>query len=460
MIEERTTLCVFGATGFTGKRVAYEVAKQITLLHKASPSAFRWSIAGRRTEALETLLAEIRDLVGASAKDDKNNVAKGLLPDIVKADVNDVNSLGEMARSTRLVLNCVGPYHQYGENVVLSVIEASEAYAKQDLPPTHYIDLSGEPNFIERMVLAYRGRAKAAKSIILPAAAYDSVPAEFGTIFALSCLGKGVTPASVEMIAGFHAERGIAGHFATYACVVNGISPTGRSLLSSVRKQLYSRLPKAVPRVASMGLSAGIPKRPKKFSALTYDNEHDVFLIPHMAADPAVVRLGQSLTMEEDKSFEPAKFVGWFAIPSLSIALMMAFYFSLASFLVRFDFGRSLLLKYPKFFTGGVFSHEGPTNEQIQSTSFVSTFTARGYSHSSISEKTSRTPDVKVIVRVRGPEPGYSATPILFVTLARAILAEEDKIERGVSVPGAAMRKTTLIKMLNDDGRIKFERVQ
>lgn len=460
-MSDRTTLCVLGATGFTGKFVALEVARQISVLHKSTSTPFRWSIAGRRKDALLTIQSEIKELVGASSKNDQTNIEKGLLPSIVIADVNEIESIRTLANGTRLILNCVGPYYKFGENVILATIEASEKYKKSNQSPGHYIDLCGEPNFIERIVLEYRQRAKLAGSIVLPASAYDSVPAELGTHMAISLLGKGVTPASVEMLATFQTNGGwLAGHFATYACVVNGISPSGRQLLSRIRKKLYSQLPKATSKVATKGFSAGIPKREKRFGIVTYDKEQDALLLPHMAADPAVVRLGQSLTLEDDPNFEPVKFIGWFAIPTLYIALFMAFYGMLISFFSKFEFGRSLLLRYPKFFTGGVFSHEGPTQEQLDNTQFSSTFIARGVSHYALQEKTSREPDVKTIVRVRGPEPGYVSTPILFVSVARAILEHEKDILPGVSTPGAALRKTNLIKMINDDGRIKFDRIE
>lgn len=63
------------------------------------------------------------------------------------------------------------------------------------------------------------------------------------------------------------------------------------------------------------------------------------------------------------------------------------------------------------------------------------------------------------MIKIRGPEPGYIATPILFVAVALAILLEEDKVHKGVSVPGAALRDTTLIKSLNEDGRMTFKKI-
>lgn len=199
MSSSKTSLCVFGATGFTGKRVAFEIATQIQSFHQTGNGPFTWSIAGRNTSSLKAVREEIKTLVGASTTSgsDEKNVEKGLLPSLVEADVKDINSLSSMATSTKLVMNCVGPYAHLGENVVVAVLEASE---KSKGNSTHYIDLSGEPNFIEKMVLKYRSRAIKAGSIIIPASAYDSVPADMGTLFAKSHLGPDVVPASVEMI--------------------------------------------------------------------------------------------------------------------------------------------------------------------------------------------------------------------------------------------------------------------
>lgn len=209
----RTSLVVFGATGFTGKRVALEVANTITSFHrdiKESSRSFTWAIAGRRKDALQSVLDEIRSVVGANPSNDEVNTEKGLLPHLVEADVTKHDSLLTMAKSTQLVMNCVGPYAHWGEQVVVAVLEASEEFKSKGHPSTHYTDLSGEPNFIERIILKYRHRAKAAGSCILSAAAYDSIPADVGTFYAKEQLGCDVLPSSVEIITQFKTESSIA----------------------------------------------------------------------------------------------------------------------------------------------------------------------------------------------------------------------------------------------------------
>lgn len=52
------------------------------------------------------------------------------------ADVADEKSLLDMAKSCRVLVNCVGPYRFYGEAVVKACVEAK----------TDYLDISGEPH--------------------------------------------------------------------------------------------------------------------------------------------------------------------------------------------------------------------------------------------------------------------------------------------------------------------------
>ena len=66
------------------------------------------------------------------------------VPTIV-CDSNDDSSLIAMARQARLVLNCVGPYRFYGESVVEACVEAG----------AHHLDISGEPQYLEKTQLKY-----------------------------------------------------------------------------------------------------------------------------------------------------------------------------------------------------------------------------------------------------------------------------------------------------------------
>jgi len=91
----------------------------------------------------------------------------------VAADVSDVDSLRRMAQQCDVVINCVGPYRFYGENVVKACIAEG----------THHVDVSGEPQFLEKMQLLYHKEAEAKGVYIVGACGFDSIPADMGTVF-------------------------------------------------------------------------------------------------------------------------------------------------------------------------------------------------------------------------------------------------------------------------------------
>lgn len=80
--------------------------------------------------------------------------------------------------------------------------------------------------------------------------------------------------------------------------------------------------------------------------------------------------------------------------------------------LAKYESGRRFLLKHPRLFTLGTFSHEGPTSQQLAETSFSETFYAQGYSkelrdkHPNPEELRRVQPDVSLVTSVSGPEPG------------------------------------------------------
>lgn len=78
-------------------------------------------------------------------------------PTVLVADVADRDLLIATFRRTALVLNCSGPYRFLGEPVVEACIAAG----------ADYMDISGEPQFMEDMFLKYHEQAKAARTLII-----------------------------------------------------------------------------------------------------------------------------------------------------------------------------------------------------------------------------------------------------------------------------------------------------
>ena len=90
-------------------------------------------------------------------------------------------------------------------------------------------------------------------------------------------------------------------------------------------------------------------------------------------------------------------------------------------------------MQHPKFFSFGAFSHEGPSKEDMDVTSFVITLAGKGWSEkfADPTDVHKHVPEKELIVQVSGPEFGYVATPICMVQSALVILRETDKLPPG-----------------------------
>lgn len=123
-------LVVLGATGYTGKLCAEHIVQHL-------PTNLKWALVGRSYEKVEKVAQEIRTL-----SPDRN--PPGISPsdhvavhrhvnaavDVVEIQMDNGDELHDLALSTTVLINCVGPYVLYSEPVV-------EACASNG---THYID--------------------------------------------------------------------------------------------------------------------------------------------------------------------------------------------------------------------------------------------------------------------------------------------------------------------------------
>ena len=183
--------------------------------------------------------------------------------------------------------------------------------------------------------------------------------------------------------------------------------------------------------------------------------------MPFFFADPSVVRLSQQITLQ-DKELEqsqspPVQFAAYICIPSFSALAMTIVASTVFGLLAKYEFGRQLLLKHPRFFTLGRFSHQGPSDQQLAETSFSETFFAKGYSAElQAKHKTEELlmvePDVSIVTSVSGPEPGYVATPKLVVQACYTLLHQKALVPNGVLTPAVAFARTDLIKRLQEQG--------
>ena len=122
---------VFGATSFVG-----QILTRYLFERHGLAGEIRWAIAGRSSAKLEALKNELGD----AARD---------LP-VLLAEANDEASLQALCAQTRVVVSTVGPYALYGSPLVKVCAESG----------TDYCDLTGEPQWIARMLAQHEATAQ------------------------------------------------------------------------------------------------------------------------------------------------------------------------------------------------------------------------------------------------------------------------------------------------------------
>lgn len=133
-----------------------------------------------------------------------------------------------------------------------------------------------------------------------------------------------------------------------------------------------------------------------------------------------------TLNMYKHRCFFQVSFSAYMCIQSLLYVVGMIPIVVTTGLLSQFNFGRHLLIKYPRFFSCGMFSDSGPTRKQIEDSSFSHTFLGYGHDGEETDEKDA--PKKKIVIRVSGPDAGYISTPICMVQAAYVVLSEQEKM--------------------------------
>lgn len=144
---------LFGATSFVGQILARYMIESKDL------GDISWAMAGRSRDKLETLKASLGS--------DAENI------ELIIADAQDEAQLSDMCSMTKVVISTVGPYALYGEALVKACVNAG----------IDYCDLTGEPQWIAKMLDRYEEAAKASGSRIVHSCGFDSIPSDLGVYF-------------------------------------------------------------------------------------------------------------------------------------------------------------------------------------------------------------------------------------------------------------------------------------
>jgi short subunit dehydrogenase-like uncharacterized protein len=150
--RQKGPIAVYGATGYTGKLVAAELARE-----KAD-----FVLSGRNPDKLAALAEEIGGDVRTQA-----------------ASLDDPESLRSLLGDCSAVINCAGPFVRFGEPVLKAAVESG----------THYLDTTGEQPYMRMAFERYGPAAEKAGVAVIPAMGFDFVPGDM--IAALTAEGMG-----------------------------------------------------------------------------------------------------------------------------------------------------------------------------------------------------------------------------------------------------------------------------
>ncbi len=346
-------VALLGATGFTGALTAAELAAR-------APARLRWALAGRNRNKL----AVVRDRVV-----DAHPEAPA--PELVVVDVDDAASLAALAQSTRVLTTTVGPYVLHGEPVVAACAAAGTAY----------LDLPGEPEFVDRCYVAHHGAAVASGARLVHACGFDSIPHDLGVQFTVDQLPAG---APLQLRGYLRASGRFSG--GTFASAMTGFSrPRQNVAAARARRSAEGRDPRVHVE------EPGTPHR-----AL------DGWAVPLPTIDPQIV--GRSA--RADARYGPDFTYGHYALVKhlpIAVAGVTGVLSMVAAAQVP-PLRRALLARVP--------AGRGPTEAQMQDGWFSVRFVGEGGG-------------ARVVTEVRGGDPGYRETSRMLAD-ATLCLASDD----------------------------------
>ncbi|KAL6135568.1 hypothetical protein ACLB2K_067795 [Fragaria x ananassa] len=403
-------LIILGASGFTGKYVVKEALK---FRNTPSSPLTSLALAGRNPTKLS------QTLTWAAAPIPP--------PPSVPILTADPHSLRRLCSQTRLVLNCVGPFRLYGEPVVAACVESG----------CDYLDICGEPEFMERMEASYFEKAAEKGSLVISACGFDSVPAELGVMFnSRQILEFYLAPPRDPFPARDEAGRNRRSRPKKPRPQIPGPPPSKGPIIEHQKKiGLWAvKLPSADAIVVRRTLGA-LTENPGGLPGRNETDEH----IKKREAFWSIVK--------------PAHFgvkIGTKSLLGIIRIMIVGLFLGL---LGQFSFGRWLLLKFPSFFSVGWFRKEGPSDEEVRSASFKMWFVGRGFSDRSLVSQGNTKPDKEIVTRVMGPEIGYLTTPIILLQCALIVLSQRDDLPKGGVLPaGIVFGPTDLQERLQENG--------
>jgi short subunit dehydrogenase-like uncharacterized protein len=348
--EREYDVLMFGCTGFTGALTAEYLAAN-------APASTRWALAGRNMGKLE----QLREKLGVDVP-------------LVKADVTDAKSIGDAAAASRVVITTVGPYIEYGEPLVKACAEHG----------TDYTDLTGEPEFVDRMFVKYHAQAESTGARIIHACGFDSIPHDLGTRFTVEQL-----PEDVPLTVKGYVSAGGQFSGGTFASALTAFS-RARKNMEAARER------RAVEQRTNGRTVKGDVGRPHR------ERDIDSWALPFPSIDPQIILRSARALPRYGPDFTYSHYIAVKNLPqAVGLPIGVAGVFALAQIKPAREFLKS---KVPQ--------GTGPSEEKRAKSWFRVHFHGEGGGK-------------RVVCEVRGGDPGYGETSKMLAESALCLSNDE-----------------------------------
>lgn len=365
-VDRAYDIVLFGATGFVGELTAQYLADH-------APRGLRWAVAGRDAGKLERL---------------RERLSGGSTIGVLRADAGDPESMRELAGQARVVATTVGPYLTYGEEMVAACADTG----------TDYVDLSGEPEFVDLMYVRHDARARETGARLVHGCGFDSVPHDLGAYFTVAQLPEGV-PITVDGFVRFDAM--VSG--GTFASALNQFS-RGRQLLTAARDRRRHE-----PRTP--GRRAHAPLGPPRFA-----KEVGAWAVPLPTIDGQVVQRSARALRRYGPDF---RYRNYAAVRNLPLAVGGAA-------AVGAVVAAAQLPPARRWLSERIRPGEGPSAEKRAKSWFSVRFVGEGGGR-------------RVFTEVAGGDPGYDETAKMLAESALSLALDDLPDTAGQVTPAVAM---------------------
>uniref|UniRef100_UPI002628A495 saccharopine dehydrogenase family protein n=1 Tax=uncultured Nocardioides sp. TaxID=198441 RepID=UPI002628A495 len=324
--------------------------------------------------------------------------------ELIEADSADRASLDALARRTRVVITTVGPYQQFGEALVAACAEAG----------TDYVDLTGEPEFVDRMYVAHHATAQASGARIVHACGFDSIPHDLGAYYTVRQLAaKGPV-----------AVRGVvrAGGMASGGTLHSAIGAFARARQMREAAQARRRV-EPRPEGRSSKAVAGKPHRDKLLG---------FWLLPLPTIDPSIVARSGAVLAAYGPRFTYSHYVGTKTLRYAAGGTVGVSALALAA----------QVPPVKNFLLGRIKQGEGPDEARRAKSWFTVDFVGEGDGRT-------------VHTRVSGGDPGYGETAKMLAESALCLAFDDNPATAGCVTTAQAMGDNLTARLIA--AGIRFE---